>query len=114
MAFTNEDPEERRYRLDKRFNRRVFLMGVGVVLGAATLPAWLRPFQQQCLREAEPLWVPSLDLKRFGASLTVSDTALRRQRLPAFERGLYKIGRQMARDLRDIALEELLDGPRYR
>lgn len=49
-------------------------------------------------------------LKKWGGILKASDEAIRRARLPIFARGLERIGRQLANDLTDFALDVLLLG----
>lgn len=49
-------------------------------------------------------------LKKWGGILKASDEAIRRARLPIFQRGLERIGRQLANDLTDFALDVLLLG----
>lgn len=49
-------------------------------------------------------------LKKWGGILKSSDEAVRRARLPIFQRGLERIGRQLANDLTDFALDVLILG----
>jgi hypothetical protein len=49
-------------------------------------------------------------LKKWGGILKASDEAIRRARLPIFQRGLERIGRQLANDLTDFAMDVLLLG----
>ena len=51
-----------------------------------------------------------ITLKKWGGILKSSDEAVRRARLPIFQRGLERIGRQLANDLTDFALDVLLLG----
>ncbi len=104
-----------------RVNRRVFLMGAAGVIGAFAMPKWLRPLRGDAYRDLQmPLVLPQfqdplagygLQLHRFGAAMTVSEEVVRRQRLAVFERQIGKIGRQLASDQTNLALEVLLNGP---
>ena len=49
-------------------------------------------------------------LKKWGGILKASDEAIRRAPLPIFQRGMERIGRQLANDLTDFALDVLLLG----
>jgi hypothetical protein len=49
-------------------------------------------------------------LKKWGGILKASAEAIRRARLPIFQRGLERIGRQLAIDLTDFALDVLILG----
>lgn len=51
-----------------------------------------------------------ITLKKWGGVLKASDEAVRRARLPIFQRGLERIGRQLANDLTDFALDVLILG----
>lgn len=51
-----------------------------------------------------------ITLKKWGGILKASDEAIRRARLPIFQRGLERIGRQLANDLTDFALDVLILG----
>lgn len=52
----------------------------------------------------------TLRLKKFGGLITVSDEAMRRQRVPVFARGIARIGRQIGVDMTDLAIDILLNG----
>jgi hypothetical protein len=52
----------------------------------------------------------TVKLKKFGAQVTVSDEAMRRQRIPVFARGFARYGRQIGIDMTDLALDTLLNG----
>ncbi len=73
-----------------------------------TVPRWLQPFQKYPPQEAEALWSPKIELKRYGGVVTVSDEAIRLQRFLLFERELARIGRQVGIDSQDLALDILL------
>jgi hypothetical protein len=52
----------------------------------------------------------AVKLKEFGAKVTVSDHAMRRQRLPVFERGMARYGRQIGIDVTSLVLDILING----
>jgi hypothetical protein len=49
-------------------------------------------------------------LKKFGGMVTISDEAMRRQRIPVFARGIARIGRQIGIDMTDLVIEVLING----
>jgi hypothetical protein len=49
-------------------------------------------------------------LKKFGGIVTVSDEAMRRQRIPVFARGIARIGRQIGIDMTDLCIDVLING----
>lgn len=51
-----------------------------------------------------------IKLKKWGGILRASDEAVRRARLPVFAAGLQRIGRQLAIDLTDFAIDVLMLG----
>lgn len=51
-----------------------------------------------------------LRLKKFGGAVTISDEAMRRQRIPVFARGIARIGRQIGIDMTDLAIDVLING----
>lgn len=51
-----------------------------------------------------------IKLRKWGGVLKASDEAIRRARLPIFQRGLERIGRQLANDLTDFVLDVILLG----
>lgn len=52
----------------------------------------------------------TLRLKKFGGVVTISDEAMRRQRIPVFARGIARIGRQIGIDVTDFVLDTILNG----
>lgn len=51
-----------------------------------------------------------IKLQKFGRILNMSDEAVRRVRIPVLARGLERIGRQLAIDMTDFALETIIAG----
>lgn len=49
-------------------------------------------------------------LLKFGGQISVSDEAMRRQRIPVFQRGFARYGRQIGIDMTDLAIDILLNG----
>ncbi len=49
-------------------------------------------------------------LLKFGGQLSISDEAMRRQRIPVFQRGFARYGRQIGIDMTDLAIDILLNG----
>ncbi len=52
----------------------------------------------------------AVKLKKFGGLVTVSDEAMRRQRIPVFSRGIARVGRQIGIDMTDLAVDIVING----
>src|SRR6266849_5665919 len=52
----------------------------------------------------------AVKLKKFGGIVTVSDEAMRRQRIPIFSRGIARVGRQIGIDMTDLAVDIVING----
>jgi len=52
----------------------------------------------------------TIRLLKFGGQLSISDEAMRRQRIDIFQRGFARYGRQIAIDITDLAVDILLNG----
>ncbi len=49
-------------------------------------------------------------LIKFGGQITISDEAMRRQRIPVFQRGFARYGRQIGIDITDLMIDIILNG----
>lgn len=52
----------------------------------------------------------TIRLKKFGGIIHYSDESLRRQRIPVFQRGVARIGRQIGIRMTDFALDVIING----
>lgn len=52
----------------------------------------------------------TIRLKKFGGMVTISDEAMRRQRIPIFARGIARIGRQIGISMTDLCIDILING----
>jgi hypothetical protein len=52
----------------------------------------------------------AVKLKKFGGMVTISDEAMRRQRIPVFARGIARIGRQIGIDITDLMVDITING----
>jgi hypothetical protein len=52
----------------------------------------------------------AVKLKKFGGIVSISDEAMRRQRIPVFARGIARIGRQIGIDMTDLCIDVLING----
>ncbi len=52
----------------------------------------------------------SIKLKKFGGLINYSDESLRRMRIPVFQRGVARIGKQIGIRMTDFALDVIING----